>query len=367
MLLCLVEHGLDGLLLSDELVGGGLDSSLALLGGNVKSGDDLPLAALAGNREGEVQSSGNAVGVSVGHDSHGGPLSVGSEGPVSNVLNGGVGSGGSRGELSGLDDLSSSLLNNRDETLVNPLVVNQVEGSLSLDGGVGEVGEHGRRVVSPDAEPLDVVDGVSVGLLSELVKCSVMVESGHGSEVLLGDILSIVSSDHSVGVSGVSNDEDLASSLRVVVESLSSVNEDLAVVLKKVGSLHSGSSGLGTDEEGVVDVLEGLGLVSGGDDAAEEGEGAVVELHGDSSESVLGLREVEQVEDDGLVSSKHLSGSDSEEEGVRDLTGGSSDGDSDGGLGGSGGGEESSSGVGEGGLGERGEHCDWVRLFFSFV
>ena len=65
------------------------------------------------------------------------------------------------------------------------------------------------------------------------------------------------------------------------------------------------------------------------DDFLEEGEGTVSELHGNSAESFLGLRNIDEMENDGLVVTKHISIGDTEEEGVADLTGCSCDGNSD--------------------------------------
>ena len=41
-------------------------------------------------------------------------------------------------------------------------------------------------------------------------------------------------------------------------------------------------------------------------------------------------RQLEQLQDDGLVLAEHLAGGDAEEEGVADLAGGAGDGDADG-------------------------------------
>lgn len=111
-------------------------------------------------------------------------------------------------------------------------------------------------MVAPDGELVDVGD-LGSSLKSELGKGSVVVESGHGGEVLAGDAWAVVGEDESVGVGGVSNDDGLAVTLGVVVHCLSSVNEDLTVVLEQVRALHAGASGLGTNEEGVVNILEG--------------------------------------------------------------------------------------------------------------
>lgn len=175
--------------------------------------------------------------------------------PVSHVEDSSVSSGSSGGELSELNDLSTSLLDSGSELVLKPVSINEGRSGLSVNSGVSNVGVHGGRVVSPDSHLGDVVDG-RVGLQGKLGKSSVVVESGHGSEVFPGNSGSVVGADQSVGVSRVSNNNSLGSSLGVVIDGLSSSNEDLSVILKQVSSLHAGSSGLGADEEVVIDILE---------------------------------------------------------------------------------------------------------------
>lgn len=62
----------------------------------------------------------------------------------------------------------------------------------------------------------------------------------------------------------------------------------------------------------------------------EEREGTVSKLHGDSRESFLGLGDIDEVQDDGLVVSEHITVCDSEEKRVADLSCCSGDGHSHG-------------------------------------
>ena len=66
----------------------------------------------------------------------------------------------------------------------------------------------GEGMVSPDYHILDVFH-LSTSLLTNLAHCSILVQSGQGSEVLLWDAWSIVRADESVGIGWVSNNEDL--------------------------------------------------------------------------------------------------------------------------------------------------------------
>lgn len=68
-------------------------------------------------------------------------MSVGSVDPVSDVVNGGITSRGSAGQFSGLDDGSSSLLDDGDEVVVDPVLF-QLD-VLAIDGEVVGIGVHG--------------------------------------------------------------------------------------------------------------------------------------------------------------------------------------------------------------------------------
>jgi hypothetical protein len=176
-------------------------------------------------------------------------------------------------------------------------------------------------VVTPDAQFVDV-SHLASSLKSQLGKGSVVVQPGHGGEVLLWDTLSVLLEDEAVGVGWVSNDDGLAVSLGVISHGLSNSNKDLTIIFQKVGTLHTWSSWLSANHEGVVDVGESGDWVSAAHNFIEEWESAIVELSHDSSEGLGGEWEIDQVEDDSLVLSKELSGGDSEQDGVGDVTSG---------------------------------------------
>lgn len=63
------------------------------------------------------------------------------------------------------------MLNGGDEGVLYPsIIIDDLLGGLSFDGGVGDVGVLGSRVVSPDGELLDVSDsGVLFTIKSNIV------------------------------------------------------------------------------------------------------------------------------------------------------------------------------------------------------
>jgi len=149
-----------------------------------------------------------------------------------------------------------------------------------------------------------------------------VVKSGHGSEVLSWNAGSVVLADQSIGVSWVSDDDGLCSALSIIVDSLASVDEDLAVIFEEVTTFHTRSTGLGTNEEVVINFFEGYLEVTGDDDVVEKREGTIVELRLDTLEGVLSVGEIEQVEDDSLVGSEEGTTGDSEQDRVGDLASG---------------------------------------------
>ena len=90
----------------------------------------------------------------------------------------------------------------------------------------------------------------------------------------------------------------------MVVDSLAGVDEDLAVILEEVTTFHTGSTWLSANEEVVVNFFKGDLEITGDDNVVEKWEGTVVELGLDTLEGVLGVGEIEQVENDSLVGSK---------------------------------------------------------------
>lgn len=259
----------------EEFLGGDVDLLLGVFG-NLESLNDVVFAVLGGDGEGEDQTLGDAVRA-VGGDTHGDPV-FRAESPVSNVVDGGVTSRRSRGRSSRVDDFSTTLADLGVEPSVDPSGVKSRSDELAVHGGAGQVGVHGGRVVAPDSELSDIGD-TGAGLLSELVEGSVVVESGHCGEVLLGDVLGVVSGDQAVGVGRVTDDENLDVSRGVVVNSFADIDEDLAVVLDKVSSFLTLASGLGTNQQSVVGVLEADGLAVGADDIVEQRERTVVQFH----------------------------------------------------------------------------------------
>ena len=112
--------------------------------------------------------------------------------------------------------------------------------------------------------------------------------------------------DQRVGVGWVADDDSLGIASAVVVDGLADFDEDLAVILEQISTLHAWAAGLGTDEEVVVNILEGGLEVASAHDFVKEREGTVVELSLHTLENLLLEWQVEKVKDNSLVLAKEL-------------------------------------------------------------
>ena len=184
-----------------------------------------------------------------------------------------------------------------------------------------EVGVLGGGVVTPDRHVGDVVHR-DVELLGELRLGPVVIETGHCGEAGVGDVGRIVHRNERVGVGGVAHDQNLDVVGGIVVDRFALGGEDRAVGFEEVLALHTLRAGAGTDEHADVGTVERrVGVVAQGH-AGEQREGAVVELHRNTLERAHRRRDLEQLQDDGLIWAEHRAAGDTEKEAVADLTGG---------------------------------------------
>ena len=325
-----VEDLVGGVALADEFLLGGVKLLLEPLA-HWETLDDVDMAVDVNLAwEGEDNSWLDAIW-SVGRnwDSHGDiVISWSAADPVTDAGEGSVSGASSAGGAPGLDDgttpggdLLDELaleLGNRDEVGDLLLAIGGVDDS------VGDIRNLGVGVVAPDADLPDLVAG-DAGLGSDLTDGTVVVEPGHGAEVLWAEVLSVVLADEAVGVSRVADDEDLDGLLGVVGESLTLDLEDATVLLEEVSPVHAILTWEGTNKEDDVGILEGnLDLVSR-DDASEGWEGAVGELHADAVEGAKGRGDFEEVQLDLLLRAKEITLSDAEGKSIADLTSSTSD------------------------------------------
>ena len=251
------------------------------------------------------------------------------------VIDEGVRGGGSGGGTTGGDDSSATLADGFEERTFEPgLVIDDGGCGLTTDGGVGEGWEHRGAVIAVDEDVLHFGE-VHPGFLGQLGLGAVLVQAHHGGEAVWGEALGLGGGDHAVRVGRIAHDSDAGVIGGHCVDDLALFDEDFAVVLEQVGAFHARATGLGTHEQDPVGVFETHSGVGGLDDAFEQGEGAVIQLHGDAGEGGQWLFKgrFDELEDHRLIRAKHGTRSDAEEESVTDLTGGAGDCDFNGGFG----------------------------------
>lgn len=160
------------------------------------------------------------------------------------------------------------------------------------------------RVVTPDDHILDVFNG-NGELVTELGESAVLIKSSQSSEVLLGDGGSIVRSDQSIGVGGVSDNQNLDILASELIEGLTLSLEDLGISGKQIFALHAGASWLSTDENGDISLSESLFDLCGGDDLRNQGESTILKFKDKTLENIFSRWELEELKNDLLVRSKH--------------------------------------------------------------
>jgi hypothetical protein len=156
---------------------------------------------------------------------------------------------------------------------------------------------------------------------------AVLVEAHHGGEVLALHVGRVVHGDERVGVGRVAHHQHLAVAVGHGVERLALTDEDAAVLLEQVLALHAGPRGMAPTSRSHLRAREALVGVIAGFHAGERREGAVGELHHHALDGLHGRRDVDELQDDGLVFAEHLAGRDPEQESVANLTGRAGDGD----------------------------------------
>ena len=128
-----------------------------------------------------------------------------------------------------------------------------------------------------------------------------MIETSHSSEVFSWDAWGVVLANHSVSVGGVAYNDSLDSALSVVVDCFTGVDEDLTVILEEVGTFHTRSARLGTNQEVEINIFKRNFKVAGNDDVVKKGESAIVELSLDTLKCVFCKGEIKKVKNDSLV------------------------------------------------------------------
>ena len=196
-------------------------------------------------------------------------------------------------------------LNCGNELVVEPCHVHLIEGRRTGHRGVMKVRVHGRRVVAPHCEPLDLRDR-RAGLRRQLCQRPVVVETHHGCEVARIEVGRVALGDQAVGIGRIADHENLDAARGMVVQGLALHREDRRVGFHQFAAFHARSARPRPDEERIVRTLEGGIRIVGGNDVLHQRERAVVDLHDHAVQGTHRGRNLQELKDHGLVRSQHL-------------------------------------------------------------
>lgn len=274
---------------------------------DLQSVDNSPLAVrgdLARIRVAEILV--NTVVRLIRNHAHGDPATLLiAEPPIMHVLASSGGGRRCRALLHDLNDLGASLGNLGNEWAIQVLViVDNLAQRLSIDCRVESVRVLSRRMVAPDNDVFDRLKR-RASLATDLRERSHLIETSHGSEVLLRDGRRMGRRDERVGICRVADDQDFDSFLGGSVEGRALKLEDFRVRLEEISPFHAGASRSGADQHCDIDVLEALERTDARDDASNAAVSGITDLHSQAFERSLGRWELDEVQDNFLVGSKH--------------------------------------------------------------
>ena len=163
-------------------------------------------------------------------------------------------------------------------------------------------------------------------LRGELRQRPVVVEAGHGVELPAVEAGGVRGGDQAVGVGGIPDHQDTHVARGARGDGLALRPEDGAVGGEQVLPLHPRTARPGADQEGDVDGAEALVDVRRRDDAVEQREGAVAQLHRHALKGRERRGDLDEVQNDRLVRPEEIARGDAEEDRVSDIPGGAGDG-----------------------------------------
>ena len=146
----------------------------------------------------------------------------------------------------------------------------------------------------------------NLGLERDLRLGPVVVEASERREVLLGDGRRVLHHDEAVGVGRITHHNNLDVLAGHLVEDLALFGKDGRILANQILALHAILAREGTNEQDHVDIGESLSGIDGGNNALEQWIAAILQLHNNAVERLLRLRDLEHVEDHGLVGAEHL-------------------------------------------------------------
>eukprot|EP00043_Microstomoeca_roanoka_P030223 m.25380 g.25380 ORF g.25380 m.25380 type:complete len:341 (+) comp9843_c1_seq1:169-1191(+) len=279
----------------------------------------------------------NIIG-SVREDAHGCELALWSaEPPGVHVVSNSLGSRHGARKLAGLDDCSATCLDRLDELAMKPLVIgdgisDSNTGAISINNvSVFNVRVLCGGMVTPDNDVLNLAC-VDTSLLSNHSASTALIQVGQSGELRLGNAWGVLGSNESIGVGGVTHNNNLDRLLGDFVNSSALNLEDACILLQQILALHTFTARDGTNQHGSITVLESHKGIVCRDDRVDELVSTVSQLHDDTHDGTHHRRNIQKVQVDRLVCSEDITLADEGKQGIGDLASSTSHADIDGGL-----------------------------------
>ena len=177
-------------------------------------------------------------------------------------------------------------------------------------------------MVAPDAKLLNRADGLA-GLGRELSERTVVVQTQHRGEALGRKTRSGLHGDVAVRVAGIADNENVNVAARDFIDGLALFGEDGTVGSEKFSAFHTFGTRTRTDEECRIGILKGHFRVDCQNRAGQCREGAVHQFHFQTLEFLQGVGRIalKKLQNHRLVLTEKVARSDTEDNGIADVTG----------------------------------------------
>ena len=241
------------------------------------------------------------------------------------MVNRSVGSRCSRRCAACFNNGGATLLNSRDEVFFIPSLINQIDSRFTGNFSLVQIRVLSCRVVAPHQHIGYVIDSFA-GFLGNLCHCTVVIKTHHGSELTRVNVRCVALGNQSISVGWVAHYQHFNVAGCMIVDRFTLRRENSSVGFKQVFTLHARTTRASTYQQSVISIFEGNIRVVGAYHASQQRESTVIQLHSDAFQRFQSRGNFQHLQDNGLVSTQHLSGSNTEQQGIADLTSSASNG-----------------------------------------
>ena len=148
-----------------------------------------------------------------------------------------------------------------------------------------------------------------------------MVEAQHGGKVFGRQVWGGLHGDVGIGIGRVAHNQHFDVTVGHFVQCRALNGKDGGISLQQVGTFHAFAARTGADQNGDLRIFKGDFGVVGGKHIDQEREGAVLQFHHHAFNGILSLRQIQQLQDNGLIFAQHFTAGNTEQQGITDLAG----------------------------------------------